>query len=37
MQVQGKHYRTIWLKPENPEVVQIIDQRPLPHRLVVED
>ena len=37
MQVQGKHYRTIWLKPGDPEVVQIIDQRPLPHRFVVED
>ncbi len=37
MQVQGKPYRTIWLKPGNPEVVQIIDQRPLPHRFVIED
>ncbi len=37
MLVQGTPYRTIWLKPENPEVVQIIDQRPLPHRFVVED
>ena len=37
MQVQGKHYRTIWLKPGEPEMVQIIDQRPLPHRFVIED
>ena len=37
MQVEGKHYRTIWLKPDNEEVVQIIDQRSLPHRFVIED
>ncbi|WP_457636676.1 S-methyl-5-thioribose-1-phosphate isomerase [Oceanithermus sp.] len=37
MNVNGKHYRTIWLKPDDPKVVQIIDQRPLPHRFVVED
>jgi len=35
--VYGKHYRTIWLKPDDPKVVQIIDQRPLPHKFVVED
>ncbi len=37
MNVYGKHYRTIWLKPDDPKVVQIIDQRPLPHKFVVED
>ena len=37
MNVYGKHYRTIWLKPDDPKVVQIIDQRPLPHEFVVED
>ncbi len=37
MKVDGKAYRTIWLKAGEPEVVQIIDQRWLPHRLVVAD
>jgi methylthioribose-1-phosphate isomerase len=37
MKVYGKHYRTIWLKEGNPKVVQIIDQRYLPHKFVIED
>ncbi len=37
MNVQGKHYRTIWLKKDDDTVVQIIDQRPLPHKFVIED
>jgi len=37
MRVGDKHYRTIWLSEDNPEVVQIIDQRHLPHRFVIED
>ena len=37
MNVHGKHYRTIWLKEDDPSVVQIIDQRHLPHRFVIED
>jgi methylthioribose-1-phosphate isomerase len=37
MNVHGKHYRTIWIKEDNPEVVQIIDQRHLPHKFVIED
>jgi methylthioribose-1-phosphate isomerase len=37
MKVQGKHYRTIWLHQSNPTVVQIIDQRHLPYRFVIED
>jgi len=37
MNVDGKHYRTIWLKEDDDKVVQIIDQRPLPHKFVVED
>jgi len=36
MRVDGKDYRTIWLS-ENPEVVQIIDQRHLPFRFLIED
>ena len=37
MNVAGRHYRTIWLKPNDGRVVQLIDQRALPHRFVVED
>ena len=37
MKVQGKHYRTIWLKEDNPNIVQIIDQRYLPHKFIVVD
>ncbi len=37
MKVNGKHYRTIWLKEDDSAVVQIIDQRWLPHQFVVED
>jgi methylthioribose-1-phosphate isomerase len=37
MKVNGQPYRSIWLKPDDPNVVQIIDQRHLPHRFVIED
>ena len=37
MNVGGQHFRTIWLKPGNEQVVQLIDQRFLPHRFVIED
>ena len=37
MKVGGAPYRTIWPHPEREDVVQIIDQRQLPHRFVVED
>jgi methylthioribose-1-phosphate isomerase len=37
MNVEGKHYRTIWEKEVDSKVVQIIDQRFLPHEFVVED
>ncbi len=37
MNVDGKHFRTIWLHEEDPSVVQIIDQRPLPFEFVIED
>ena len=37
MNVDGKHFRTIWLKENDPQVVQIIDQRHLPHEFVIED
>src|SRR5512138_2171053 len=32
-----RHYRTIWLKQDDSRVVQIIDQRYLAHRFVVEE
>ena len=37
MNVDGKHFRTIWLKEDDPHEVQIIDQRHLPHEFVIED
>jgi methylthioribose-1-phosphate isomerase len=37
MNVCGTHYRTIWLKDGQPEVVQIIDQRHLPYHFTIED
>ncbi len=33
----GDEFRTIWQKPDDPETVQIIDQRRLPHEYVVHD
>ena len=37
MKVGGKQYRTIWLDPADHRVVQVIDQRFLPHKFVIED
>ncbi len=37
MKIKGKPYRTIWLKPEYPSIVQIIDQRYLPHEFVIAE
>src|SRR5438477_3912302 len=37
MKVNGQHFRTIWLKPDDETVVQLIDQRSLPHRFVIEE
>ncbi|MCC6805668.1 MAG: S-methyl-5-thioribose-1-phosphate isomerase, partial [Anaerolineae bacterium] len=37
MNVHGKHYRTIWVDPERPQVVQIIDQRVLPFEFKILD
>jgi methylthioribose-1-phosphate isomerase len=33
----GENFRTIWQKPGNAEIVQIIDQRKLPHEYVIAD
>jgi methylthioribose-1-phosphate isomerase len=37
MKIDGKHYRTIWLKQGDKRTVQIIDQRNLPFQLNIED
>lgn len=37
MKVDGRPYRTIWLKPGEPGVVQVIDQVKLPHRFEIVD
>src|SRR5437773_4285989 len=37
MKVGGQHFRTIWLKTEDDCVVQLIDQRFLPDRFVIEE
>jgi len=37
MNVEGKHFRTIWIKDGDYKVVQIIDQRTLPHKFVIEN
>lgn len=37
MKIDGKHYRTIWPKPGQPGTIQIIDQRRLPHELVIAE
>jgi methylthioribose-1-phosphate isomerase len=37
VKVDGQHFRTIWLKPDDERVVQLIDQRFLPHRFVIEE
>ncbi len=37
MKVNGKHYRTIWIKEGDEKVIQIIDQRSLPYKFIIED
>ncbi|HMG03952.1 MAG TPA: S-methyl-5-thioribose-1-phosphate isomerase [Chthoniobacterales bacterium] len=37
MKVRGQHYRTIWPNELDPRVIQLIDQRFLPHRFVIEE
>ena len=37
MKVNGKPCRTIYPHPDDPRITQIIDQRHLPHRFVLED
>ena len=37
MNIGHKKYRTIWVNEQNQEVIQVIDQRLLPHELVIKD
>ena len=37
MRVMGEDFRTIWLKPDDAAIVQIIDQRKLPHEYLIVD
>jgi methylthioribose-1-phosphate isomerase len=37
VKVGGQHYRTIWPKEGDDRVIQLIDQRFLPHRFVIEE
>jgi len=37
LNVNGVPYRSVWLKPQDPQTVQIIDQRFLPFRFIIED
>ena len=36
MKVDNKHFRTIWIDDDDQACVKIIDQRPLPHKFVIE-
>ena len=35
MRVKGQNFRTIWQKQDDKEIIQIIDQRLLPHELSI--
>jgi methylthioribose-1-phosphate isomerase len=37
VKVGGKHFRTIWRKPDEEGVIQLIDQRFLPREFIIED
>src|SRR5882672_8166504 len=37
VKVGDKHFRTIWRKPDDQRMVQLIDQRFLPHDFVIEE
>ena len=37
MNVNGQHYRTIWVNKKNNRVINIIDQAKLPHRFMIRD
>ncbi len=37
MDVNGKHYHTIWVNEGNDRIISIIDQSKLPHRFIIRD
>jgi methylthioribose-1-phosphate isomerase len=37
VKVRGRHYRTIWPDESDSRTIQLIDQRFLPHRFVIEE
>ena len=37
MKINGRHYKTIWVKEGDEKTIQIIDQRNLPHEFVIEE
>lgn len=37
MKINGQSYQTIWVHEKDPSCIQIIDQRSLPHQVVIED
>jgi methylthioribose-1-phosphate isomerase len=37
MKVKNEYYRTIWIKEDDNKTVQIIDQRSLPYKFIIED
>jgi len=37
MNINGKAFRSIWLKSDDEKVIQIIDQRHLPHQFIIEE
>ena len=37
MNVKGQHYRTIWPKRGEERVIELIDQRRLPHQFLIEE
>jgi methylthioribose-1-phosphate isomerase len=37
MNINGKHHHTIWVNENNPELIQVFDQRYFPHKVEVFD
>ena len=37
MLVNGKNYHTIWVHPDNKEIIQVVDQRKIPYEFEVVD
>ncbi len=37
MRIEGEQYHTIWLKEDNDQIVQVFDQRKLPHEFIIQD